>query len=46
MDRYDDLLVRVEQQVPGFGGMFVDREGRLAVYLLDGENSSGTRNLM
>jgi hypothetical protein len=35
MERYDDLLVRVEQQVPGFGGMFVDREGRLAVYLLD-----------
>jgi hypothetical protein len=35
MDLHDDLLVRVEQQVPGFGGMFVDREGRLAVYLLD-----------
>lgn len=35
MELHDDLLVRVEQQVPGFGGMFVDREGRLAVYLLD-----------
>ena len=35
MDHHDDLLVRVEQQVPGFGGMFIDREGRLAVYLLD-----------
>jgi hypothetical protein len=35
MERYDDLLVRVERQVPGFGGMFVDRQGRLAVYLLD-----------
>ena len=35
MEGHDDLLVRVEQQVPGFGGMFVDREGRLAVYLLD-----------
>jgi hypothetical protein len=35
MEHYDDLLIRVEQQVPGFGGMFVDREGRLAVYLLD-----------
>jgi hypothetical protein len=35
MERYDDLLIRVEQQVPGFGGMFIDREGRLAVYLLD-----------
>jgi hypothetical protein len=35
MEHYDDLLIRVERQVPGFGGMFVDREGRLAVYLLD-----------
>jgi hypothetical protein len=35
MEQHDDLLVRVEQQVPGFGGMFIDREGRLAVYLLD-----------
>jgi hypothetical protein len=35
MAPYDDLLVQVEQQVPGFGGMFIDREGRLAVYLLD-----------
>ena len=35
MERHDDFLVRVEQQVPGFGGMFVDREGQLAVYLLD-----------
>ena len=35
MEGHDDLLVRVEEQVPGFGGMFVDRQGRLAVYLLD-----------
>jgi hypothetical protein len=35
MERYDDLLIRVERQVPGFGGMFIDRQGRLAVYLLD-----------
>jgi hypothetical protein len=35
MEPHDDLLVRVEQEVPGFGGMFVDREGQLAVYLLD-----------
>jgi hypothetical protein len=35
MAHHDDLLVRVEEQVPGFGGMFVDRDGRLAVYLLD-----------
>jgi hypothetical protein len=32
---YDDLLVRVSERVPGFGGMFVDSDGRLAVYLLD-----------
>jgi hypothetical protein len=35
MAHHDDLLVRVEEQVPGFGGMFVDRDGWLAVYLLD-----------
>jgi hypothetical protein len=35
MDHHDDLLIRVEQQAPGFGGMFIDRDGRLAVYLLD-----------
>jgi hypothetical protein len=43
MERYDDLLVRVERQVPGFGGMFVDREGRLAVYLLDKSQLAGAR---
>jgi hypothetical protein len=32
---YDDLLVRVEERAPGFGGMFLDSDGRLAVYLLD-----------
>lgn len=31
----DDLLVRVEARAPGFGGMFIDSDGRLAVYLLD-----------
>ena len=35
MKTYDDLLVEVEQKAPGFGGMFVDAEGRLTVYLLD-----------
>lgn len=35
MDTYDDLLVRVEERVAGFGGMFIDSDGRLAVYLLD-----------
>jgi hypothetical protein len=43
MERYDDLLVRVEQQVPGFGGMFVDRKGRLAVYLLDTSQLAAAR---
>lgn len=35
METYDDLLVRVEERVPGFGGMFIDADGRLAIYLLD-----------
>ncbi len=35
METYDDLLVRVEKQAPGFGGMYIDPDGRLAVYLLD-----------
>jgi hypothetical protein len=32
---YDDLLVRVDERVPGFGGMFIASDGRLAIYLLD-----------
>lgn len=35
MESYDDLLARVEERVPGFGGMFIGQDGRLAVYLLD-----------
>ena len=35
MPTYDDLLLRVDEQVPGFGGMFIDSDGRLPVYLLD-----------
>src|SRR4029453_9166757 len=35
MEIYDDLLVRVEERAPGFGGMFIGQDGRLAVYLLD-----------
>jgi hypothetical protein len=35
METYDDLLARVEEHAPGFGGMFIDTDGRLAVYLLD-----------
>jgi hypothetical protein len=35
MQTHDDLLVLVEKMAPGFGGMFVDSDGRLVVYLLD-----------
>ena len=35
METHDDLLLRVERMVPGFGGMFIEVDGRLAVYLLD-----------
>jgi hypothetical protein len=35
METHDDLLVRVDKRAPGFGGMFIDSDGRLAVYLLD-----------
>jgi hypothetical protein len=31
----DDRLVRVERGAPGFGGMFLDADGRLVVYLRD-----------
>ena len=34
MESVDDLLVRVEEQAPGFGGMLIDADGRLAVYVL------------
>jgi hypothetical protein len=35
VETYDDLLVRVEEKAPGFGGMFIDPAGKLVVYLLD-----------
>ena len=35
VESYDELLVRVEERAPGFGGMFIGRDGRLNVYLLD-----------
>jgi hypothetical protein len=35
VESHHDLLQRVEQQAPGFGGMFIDANGRLAVYLAD-----------
>jgi hypothetical protein len=44
MESYDDLLVRVEEQAPGFGGMFIDAEGRLAVYLLDPSQLAAARS--
>lgn len=35
METHDDLLLRIERIAPGFGGMFIDRDGRLTVYLID-----------
>jgi hypothetical protein len=35
METHDDLLLRVERAAPGFGGMYLDQDGRLAVYLKD-----------
>jgi hypothetical protein len=35
METYDDLLLRVERMARGFGGMFIEQDGRLAVYLLN-----------
>ena len=35
METHDDLLLRIERAAPGFGGMFIDRDGRLTVYLMD-----------
>jgi hypothetical protein len=43
LETQDDLLVRVEKRVPGFGGMFVDAEGRLTVYLLDTSQLAAAR---
>lgn len=40
----DDLLVRVERRAPGFGGMFIDSDGRLAVYLLDTKQLGAARS--
>jgi hypothetical protein len=44
VDTHDDLLVRVDQQAPGFGGMFIDADGRLAVYLIDISRLAATRS--
>lgn len=44
METTDDLLVRVERRAPGFGGMFIDSDGRLAVYLLDTKQLGAARS--
>jgi hypothetical protein len=44
METYDDLLVRVEERAPGFGGMFIGQDGRLAVYLLDPSQLASARS--
>ena len=44
MERFDDLLVRVEERAPGFGGMFIGQDGRLAVYLLDPTKLAAARS--
>jgi hypothetical protein len=43
MPSYDDRLLQVDKQAPGFGGMFVDSDGRLAVYMLDTARLTATR---
>jgi hypothetical protein len=43
-ETYDDLLVRVEERAPGFGGMFIDPTGKLVVYLLDASQLAVTRS--
>jgi len=44
METHDDLLIRVEKYVSGFGGMFIDSNGQLAVYLLDAAQLDATRS--
>lgn len=33
----DERLARLSDQIPGFGGIFLDERGRIAVYLVKGE---------
>jgi hypothetical protein len=33
----DDLLTRLSDQIPGFGGLFLDERGQIVVYLVEGE---------
>jgi hypothetical protein len=44
METYDDRLVRVDKRAAGFGGMFIDSDGRLAVYLLDTKQLPAARS--
>jgi hypothetical protein len=44
MESYDELLVQVERRTPGFGGMFIDSDGRLVVYLLDTTRLAAARS--
>jgi len=44
MESFDDLLVRVEERAPGFGGMFIGQDGRLVVYLLDPSQLAAARS--
>jgi hypothetical protein len=39
LDSVDGELVRMGRQIPGFGGLFYDSEGRPNVYLLDPEGA-------
>lgn len=43
METHDDRLLRVERAAPGFGGMYVDRDGRLVVYLKDSSQLPAAR---
>ena len=43
MPTYDDQMLQVDKQAPGFGGMFIDSDGRLAVYVLDTTRLAATR---
>jgi hypothetical protein len=43
----DDELLRIGRQIPGFGGLFYDGQGRPAVYLLDpeGDGAAAVKSL-
>ena len=41
----DDELVRIGREIPGFGGLFYDEQGRPTVYLLNPEDRSAVKSL-